>query len=89
MSSVPQVWPPITVLSGSTRFRREFRAADRALTLRGHIVLGCGVFSHAEYGATPREDAAWTVAEFNDAPGRTAAEVIEALHDAAGGGAGR
>lgn len=40
--------PKVVCLSGSTRFRDVFLTTDRTLTLSGHIVLSCGVFSHAE-----------------------------------------
>lgn len=40
--------PTIVCLSGSTRFRNTFQTTDRLLTLRGYIVLSCGVFGHAE-----------------------------------------
>ena len=38
--------PTIVVICGSTRFRREITAANRGLTLAGHIVLAPGVFGH-------------------------------------------
>jgi hypothetical protein len=37
----------IVVICGSTRFRAEIEAANRELTLAGHIVLAPGVFGHA------------------------------------------
>jgi hypothetical protein len=40
--------PEIVCLCGSTRFRREFDAINRELTLAGYIVLAPGVFGHAE-----------------------------------------
>lgn len=40
--------PTIVCLSGSTRFRKAFEDANRIMTLRGYIVLSCGVFAHAE-----------------------------------------
>ncbi|HYU83726.1 MAG TPA: hypothetical protein VEK80_02885 [Kribbellaceae bacterium] len=36
----------IVAICGSTRFRTEIAAANRALTLEGHIVLAPGVFGH-------------------------------------------
>lgn len=45
----------IVCLVGSTRFRAEYDAANRDLTLKGHIVLTCGVWVHheAEEANTP------------------------------------
>lgn len=40
--------PRIVVLCGSTRFKAEFEAANRDLTLGGRIVLAPGVFGHAD-----------------------------------------
>lgn len=40
--------PPVVTLCGSTRFRDEFLAAARNLTLAGEIVLMPGVFGHAD-----------------------------------------
>ena len=40
--------PPHVCLCGSTKFRAEFDAANRALTLAGHIVLAPGVFVHSD-----------------------------------------
>jgi hypothetical protein len=37
---------PIVAICGSTRFRTEIEAANRELTLAGHIVLAPGVFGH-------------------------------------------
>lgn len=39
--------PPIVCLCGSTRFRDEFTAVNRDLTLAGHIVVAPGVFAHS------------------------------------------
>jgi len=36
----------VVVICGSTRFRAEIAAANRELTLAGHIVLAPGVFAH-------------------------------------------
>jgi len=38
--------PAVVVIRGSTRFRREITAANRGLSLAGHIVLAPGVFGH-------------------------------------------
>jgi len=38
--------PSVVVICGSTRFRRQIAAANRGLTLAGHIVLAPGVFVH-------------------------------------------
>jgi hypothetical protein len=38
--------PPVIVICGSTRFRREIAEANRRLTLGGFIVLAPGVFGH-------------------------------------------
>lgn len=40
--------PRIVCLLGSTRFREEYDAANRRLTLEGKIVLTCGVWIHHE-----------------------------------------
>ncbi len=40
--------PVVVCLCGSTRFRDQYDAANRTLTLAGRIVLSAGVFSHAE-----------------------------------------
>lgn len=47
--------PLIVCLCGSTRFRDEFAAANRAETLAGNIVLAPGVFGHS--GDLSAEDA--------------------------------
>ncbi|MEU8199389.1 hypothetical protein AB0C10_36955 [Microbispora amethystogenes] len=39
--------PPIVALCGSTRFRDEFAAVNRDLTLQGVIVVAPGVFAHS------------------------------------------
>lgn len=44
----PPARPRIVVLCGSTRFRDEFAAVNRAATLSGNIVLAPGVFAHAD-----------------------------------------
>ena len=38
----------IITLCGSTRFKDEFLAVQRDLTLQGHIVLSVGLFGHAD-----------------------------------------
>ena len=38
----------VITLSGSTRFKDEFLAVQRDLTLQGHIVLSVGLFGHAD-----------------------------------------
>ena len=38
----------IVTLCGSTRFKDEFLAAQRDLTMQGHIVLSVGLFAHAD-----------------------------------------
>ena len=38
--------PHVVTLCGSTRFRAEIAAANRELTLAGHVVLAPGVFAH-------------------------------------------
>lgn len=38
--------PLVVTICGSTRFRAEMAAANRELTLAGHIVLAPGVFGH-------------------------------------------
>ncbi len=48
--------PPVVCLCGSTRFRSEFDAVNRRLTLAGHIVLAPGVFGHAEGVTIPESD---------------------------------
>lgn len=40
--------PVITTLCGSTRFRDEFLATQRDLTLKGEIVISVGLFGHYE-----------------------------------------
>ena len=40
--------PRIICLCGSTRFKAEFEAANRDLTLDGKIVLSVGLFGHHE-----------------------------------------
>ena len=37
----------IITLSGSTRFRDEFLAAQKRLTLEGNIVISVGLFGHS------------------------------------------
>lgn len=51
--------PAVVVICGSTRFRRQIEAANRGLTLAGHIVLAPGVFvhdPHAEAGGESISD---------------------------------
>ena len=38
----------IITLCGSTRFKDEFLAVQRDLTLQGHIVISVGLFGHAD-----------------------------------------
>ena len=38
----------IITLCGSTRFKDEYLAVQRDLTLQGHIVLSVGLFAHAD-----------------------------------------
>lgn len=38
--------PSVVTICGSTRFRTEMAAANRELTLAGHIILAPGVFAH-------------------------------------------
>lgn len=40
--------PRIVCLCGSTRFRDQFAAVNRELTLAGRIVIAPGVFAHAD-----------------------------------------
>jgi hypothetical protein len=40
--------PRVVTLCGSTRFRAEYEAANRALTLEGVIVISVGLFGHGE-----------------------------------------
>src|SRR6266508_1483397 len=47
--------PSIVVICGSTRFRREMTAANRGLTLAGHIVLAPGVCGHDGDEITDRQ----------------------------------
>jgi hypothetical protein len=42
-------WKPrVVTLCGSTRFREEYEAANRRLTLEGVIVISVGLFGHQE-----------------------------------------
>lgn len=38
----------VITICGSTRFKDEFLAVQRDLTLQGHIVLSVGLFGHAD-----------------------------------------
>jgi hypothetical protein len=38
----------IITLCGSTKFKNEFEKANKELTLKGIIVLSCGVYSHSD-----------------------------------------
>lgn len=40
--------PEIVCLCGSTRFKDEYRAENRRLTMEGKIVLSVGLFGHAD-----------------------------------------
>lgn len=42
------VTTPIITLCGSTRFKEEFEKVNADLTLRGFVVLSCGVFGHTD-----------------------------------------
>lgn len=46
--TLPEDFPQIVCLCGSTRFMDAFHAAGWQLTLDGHIVLTVGVCKHAE-----------------------------------------
>lgn len=50
--------PPIAVLCGSTRFRKEIEDANHDLTLQGYIVLAPGVFHHTDEQHLDDEDKA-------------------------------
>ena len=45
---------PITTLCGSTRFKDEFMAVQKRLTLEGRIVISVGLFGHSG------DDEVWT-----------------------------
>ncbi|MED1801811.1 DUF4406 domain-containing protein [Brevibacillus porteri] len=38
----------VITLCGSTRFKKEFEAANKDLTMQGNIVISVGVFGHSE-----------------------------------------
>ena len=38
---------PVITLCGSTRFKNEFYAAQKRLTLEGNIVISVGLFGHS------------------------------------------
>lgn len=40
--------PEVVCLCGSTRFKDEYRAENRRLTMEGKIVLSVGLFGHAD-----------------------------------------
>ena len=40
--------PEVITLCGSTRFKSEFEAENRRLTLKGKIVISVGLFGHQE-----------------------------------------
>lgn len=42
------VRPKVVTLCGSTKFKAEFEKAMKELTLKGYIVLTCGLFGHAD-----------------------------------------
>lgn len=46
----------IITLCGSTRFKDEFLAVQKQLTLQGHIVLSVGMFGHADNEELSTED---------------------------------
>jgi hypothetical protein len=41
-------FPTVVTLCGSTRFKDEFIAVNRALTLEGKIVISVGMFGHED-----------------------------------------
>ena len=45
---------PVTTLCGSTRFKEEFLAIQKKLTLEGRIVISVGLFGHSG------DDEVWT-----------------------------
>ena len=45
---------PVVTLCGSTRFKDAFLAAQKRLTLEGHIVISVGLFGHSG------DDEVWT-----------------------------
>lgn len=45
--------PPVVTLCGSTKFRDDFLAEAKRLTLEGAIVISVGVFAHHEPGFDP------------------------------------
>lgn len=48
--------PEIVCLCGSTRFKDEYRAENRRLTMQGKIVLSVGLFGHADNIDLSREE---------------------------------
>lgn len=40
--------PTVVTLCGSTRFKTEYEETNKRLSLRGQIVLTCGLFAHAD-----------------------------------------
>jgi hypothetical protein len=47
--------PRVVTLCGSTRFRAEYEAMNRTLTLAGNIVISVGLFGHGEPEALSEE----------------------------------
>ena len=45
---------PVITLCGSTRFKEQFLAAQKRLTLKGNIVISVGLFGHSG------DDEVWT-----------------------------
>lgn len=44
--SIPQEFPEIITLCGSTRFKQQFLNVQKKLSLEGKIVLSVGLFNH-------------------------------------------
>lgn len=70
-------FPEIVCLSGSTRFKYEFRETNAYLTLQGKIVLSVGFFHHADGGPPGR--ASELVEEVTDEDGEWKQE-LDHLH---------
>lgn len=84
----------IVCLCGSTRFKAEFEAANRVATMSGSIVVGPGVFCHADgISLTEKEkadldslhfrkiemsDVVWVIAPENYVGESTAREIAHA-----------
>jgi hypothetical protein len=48
LKPITNKFPKVVTLCGSTRFKAEFEAAEKKLTLAGNIVLTVGCFLHAD-----------------------------------------